>query len=128
MALCAGVPLAGAALAAPGPPRKPPTHQHHVQVGTASYYGKRFAGKKTASGERMSPSKMTAASKTLPLGTKARVTNLKTGKSVAVTVNDRGPYAAGRVIDVSPKAAEALDMKDDGVAPVKVRPLSVPED
>lgn len=74
----------------------------------------------------MSPSKLTAASKTLPLGTKARVTNLENGRSVEVTVNDRGPYAAGRVIDVSPRAAEQLDMKADGVAQVAVRPLSAP--
>ena len=57
---------------------------------------------------------ITAASKTLPLGTRAQVTNLENGRSVAVTVNDRGPYARGRVIDVSPRAAEQLDMKEYG--------------
>jgi len=115
MALAMSAACPGAATAAP--------HHKHTQVGTASYYSHRFAGRKTASGARMSPSKMTAASKTLPLGTRAKVTNLNTGKSVAVTVNDRGPYAKRRVIDVSPRAAEVLDMKDDGVAPVKVEPL-----
>jgi rare lipoprotein A len=113
-----GAPCAGGVIAAPA--------QRHVQVGTASYYGTQAAGKTTASGEKMSPSKLTAASKTLPLGTKAKVTNLRTGKSATVTVNDRGPYAGGRVIDVSPKAADRLDMKQDGVAPVAVKPLGKP--
>jgi rare lipoprotein A len=99
---------------------------HAVQFGKASYYGPRHAGRKTASGIRMSPSKMIAASKTLPLGTKAKVTNLNNGKWVAVTVADRGPYVRGRIIDVSTRAAEMLDMKAAGVAPVKVEPLSVP--
>jgi rare lipoprotein A len=66
---------------------------------------------------------MTAASRTLPLGTVAKVTNQKTGQSVAVEVNDRGPYAKGRILDVSEKAATRLGMKHDGVAPVKVQPL-----
>jgi rare lipoprotein A len=126
IALGMTVPFAGAALAAP-PPHPKPVRHHHVQFGKASFYAGRFAGRKTASGERMSPSKLTAASKTLPLGTKAQVTNLDNGRSVAVTVNDRGPYAAGRVIDVSPKAADKLDMKEDGVASVAVKPLSVPQ-
>jgi rare lipoprotein A len=128
IALGMGLPLAGAALAAPPPATQAPRHSHHVQFGKASFYGKHFAGKKTASGERMSPSSLTAASKTLPLGTKAQVTNLQNGRSVAVTVNDRGPYVAGRVIDVSPRAAEQLDMKADGVARVAVEPLHMPGD
>jgi rare lipoprotein A len=99
---------------------------HRSQVGKASFYGPHHAGKRMANGKPMSPAKMVAASKTLPLWTKAKVTNLETGKSVAVTVADRGPYAPGRIIDVSSKAAEKLDMKEDGVAPVKVTPLSVP--
>jgi rare lipoprotein A len=97
-----------------------------VQKGVASYYGPGFAGKKTASGKPMKPGHMTAASPTLPLGTKAKVTNRENGRSAHVTVTDRGPYAKGRIIDVSPKAAEQLDMKDDGVAPVKVQPTELP--
>lgn len=114
----------GAAAAEKAPGRKLPP----AQSGTASYYGPEFAGRPTASGEPHDPKDMTAASRTLPLGTKAKVTNKETGKSVAVEVNDRGPYAKGRIIDVSPKAAARLGMKDDGVAPVKVQPLKAPPD
>jgi rare lipoprotein A len=92
----------------------------------ASYYGPEFAGRPTASGEPHRPEAMTAASRSLPLGTKAKVTNTETGKSVAVDVNDRGPYAKNRILDVSPKAARHLGMKQEGVAPVKVQPLRVP--
>lgn len=95
-----------------------------TQKGEASFYGPDNAGDTTASGEKLDPRKLTAASRTLPLGAKAKVTNTDTGKSVTVTINDRGPYAAGRVIDVTEKAAEHLGMTEDGVAPVKVRPLS----
>jgi rare lipoprotein A len=105
-------------------PAKP---THRVQVGKASFYGPHHAGKITASGAKMAPSSMIAASKTLPLGSRAKVTNLDTGKSVAVTVVDRGPYAKDRIIDVSSKAADKLDMKDDGVAPVKVQALGPPK-
>jgi len=98
--------------------------KHHVQRGKASYY--RMSGQKTASGKIMKPGKLTAASKTLPLGAKARVVNTETGKSVKVTVTDRGPYVKGRILDVSPKAADKLGMKGDGVAEVKVKPLEIP--
>lgn len=97
-----------------------------AQTGVASYYGTHQAGKTTASGKPLKPHHMTAASRTLPLGTKAKVVNRDNGKSAEVTVTDRGPYAKGRVIDVSPKAAEQLGMKDDGVAPVKVKPVALP--
>jgi rare lipoprotein A len=100
---------------------------HRPQIGKASYYGPHHAGRTMANGKPMAPTKMVAASKTLPLGTKARVTNLETGKSVRVVVADRGPYARGRIIDVSSKAAEKLDMKKDGVADVKVTPISIPK-
>jgi rare lipoprotein A len=98
-----------------------------TRTGVASYYGAGDgkAGDKTASGKPMKPHRMTAASRTLPLGTRARVTNRETGKSVQVTVTDRGPYAKGRILDVSPKAAEKLGMKDDGVAPVKIKPVEL---
>jgi rare lipoprotein A len=123
----AAVGLAGLIGAAPVAAAARAHHHHrlpHVQKGKASYY--RLPGRKTASGKTMKPHALTAASKTLPLGTKARVTNLETGKSVKVTVNDRGPYAKGRILDVSPKAAKVLGMKQDGVAPVKVKPVAPP--
>ncbi|WP_448207541.1 septal ring lytic transglycosylase RlpA family protein [Azospirillum sp. sgz302134] len=91
-----------------------------VHEGEASFYGSDFHGKKTASGQTFDQNKPTAASRELPLGTKATVTNQDNGKSVEVIVNDRGPYVDGRVIDLSKKAAKQLDMIEDGTAPVRV--------
>jgi rare lipoprotein A len=96
------------------------------QRGKASFYSRRFAGKKMADGTPMNPESNAAASRTLPLGTKARVTNLKNGRSAVVEIRDRGPYVAGRNIDVTPKTAKELDMVKDGVAPVEVVPIEVP--
>jgi rare lipoprotein A (peptidoglycan hydrolase) len=90
------------------------------QVGEASFYGDGFHGKKTASGERFDENDLTAAHPSLPLGTNATVTNLDTGTSVEVKINDRGPYAKGRDIDLSKGAAKELGMTKDGVAPVKI--------
>jgi rare lipoprotein A len=95
--------------------------------GKASYYGKKFHGKKMADGTPMNPESNVAASKTLPLGTKAEVTNLENGKKEVVEIRDRGPYVDGRIIDVSPKTAEKLDIKEQGVAPVEVKPIEVPQ-
>jgi rare lipoprotein A (peptidoglycan hydrolase) len=92
----------------------------HAQVGVASWYGKQFARQKTANGEKFSPNMPTAAHRTLPLGTHVKVTNLATGQSTTVRVNDRGPYEGGRVIDLSQSAAKDIGMKHDGVAPVKI--------
>jgi rare lipoprotein A len=94
--------------------------------GKASYYGREFYGKKMANGKKMNPQSNVAASKTLPLGTKAKVTNLDTGKSAVVDIQDRGPYVKGRIVDLSPKVAEELEIKDKGVAPVRVDPLVIP--
>src|SRR5512132_3418122 len=91
----------------------------YVQHGIASWYGPGFHGRKTASGERFNQHELTAAHKRLPLGTKATVTNLKNGKQVEVEINDRGPYARGRILDLSKAAAERLDM-DSGTTPVRV--------
>lgn len=102
-------------------------HSGKAHKGKASYYGGRFKGKKMADGSPMNPAAYTAASKTLPLGTTARVTNLDSGKSAVVTIRDRGPYVPGRIVDVTPKVAEKLDMKEDGVAPVVVKPIAVPQ-
>jgi len=97
-----------------------------VQSGIASYYAKHFAGKPTASGEPHRPDALTAASPSLPLGATARVTNTENGQSVTVEVNDRGPYAKNRILDVSRKAAERLGFKHDGIAQVTVQPLPGP--
>ena len=102
-------------------------HSGKAVRGKASYYAGKFKGRKMADGTRMDPSANVAASKTLPLGTKARVTNLDSGKSAVVEIRDRGPYVANRIVDVTPKVAEKLDMKEDGVAPVVVRPITVPQ-
>jgi rare lipoprotein A len=88
--------------------------------GDASYYANKFQGRKTADGERFNQNKLTAASKTLPLGVKAKVTNEENGRTVEVEINDRGPYVDGRVIDLSKKAAKKLDIEKQGVAPVTV--------
>lgn len=85
--------------------------------GIASFYSQ---GTKTASGERFDPNQLTAAHPTLPFGTKLRVTNTHTGRSVTVRVNDRGPFVPGRVVDVSYSAAQELGMINRGVAPVKL--------
>jgi rare lipoprotein A (peptidoglycan hydrolase) len=120
--------LAGSVLAAPAAPKTPAGAALPPQTGVASYFGHAQAGKTTASGDRAKPaSTLTAASPTLPLGTKAKVVNEDTGKSVKVTVVDRGPYAKHRVIDVSAKAARRLEMKKTGVAHVKVQPIQVPK-
>ncbi len=88
--------------------------------GMASYY---WQGQQTASGARFNPSAMTAAHKTLPFGTKVRVTNLHNGRSVTVTINDRGPFVKGRVIDLSSGAAGVIGMKGAGVVPVSMQVL-----
>jgi rare lipoprotein A (peptidoglycan hydrolase) len=92
----------------------------HALNGTASWYGPGFHGKKTASGEIYDQTKLTAAHKTLPLGTKARVTNLDNGSAVEVEINDRGPFIDGRIIDLSRAAAGALGLVESGTAPVRV--------
>ena len=99
----------------------------HPVIGKASFYAHHFVGRKTASGERLNLNQLTAASKTLPLGTHVKVTNLKNGKTVHVTINDRGPYVRGRDIDLTPRAAEALAMRHDGLARVEIRPEPAPE-
>jgi rare lipoprotein A len=91
------------------------------QVGEASVYGRSFQGKRMASKKRFNPHALTAAHPTLPLGTNAKVTNLETGKAVHVQITDRGPYAKGRDIDLSPQAAQAIGLtRSEGEAPVKI--------
>lgn len=96
---------------------------HYNESGEASYYGAKHQGKKTASGERFDQAQLTAAHRTLPFGTRVRVTNLNNDKSVIVRINDRGPYSRKRLIDISKSAAEQLGMLRSGVAPVRVQSL-----
>lgn len=91
------------------------------QVGKASWYGPGFHGRKTASGEIFNQNRLTAAHRRLPLGTRARVTNLGNGKAIEVMINDRGPYVGGRIIDLSRAAARRLAIS--GVGQVRVEAL-----
>ena len=113
--LASGV-IAGIVSAAPSPP---------AQKGLASVYSDHLNGKKTASGERYDSSGLTAAHRTLPLGAEIRVTNLDNGRSVRVRVNDRGPHAQGRIVDLSSGAAAALGIRT-GVARVRLEIVSQP--
>jgi rare lipoprotein A len=96
--------------------------------GTASYYGGKFHGRRTASGERFNQEALTAAHKTLPLGTKVRVINVRTGDSVEVRINDRGPYHGGRIIDLSKGAARELGMLPAGTAKVRLEVVAKKSD
>jgi rare lipoprotein A len=100
-----------------------PNKKHHIrpyQVGVASWYGKYFDGKPTASGEPYDMNDLTAAHPSLPLGTFVKVTNLRNGRSVVVRVNDRGPVVDGRIIDLSYNAAKVIEMKGRGVQRVRL--------
>jgi rare lipoprotein A len=104
----------------------PPAQAAPAQTGVASYYAKGLAGRPTASGEPHEPNALTAASPSLPLGTRAKVTNTGNGRSVTVKVNDRGPYARNRILDLSRRAAERLGFEHEGLAKVAVQPLDAP--
>lgn len=91
-----------------------------VWQGTASYYGPGFHGRRTANGERFNMYELTAAHRTLPFGTRLRVTNQKNGRSVVVRINDRGPFHGNRIIDLSRGAAATIGMVNDGLARVSV--------
>jgi len=114
----AGLFVTSVAALSPGMATAEPAKAKRVQSGKASWYGPGFHGKRTASGERFDTNDMTAAHRTLPFGTKVRVVNKKTGKSVVVRINDRGPYAHGRVIDLSRASAQAIGIS--GVGAVEV--------
>ena len=92
-----------------------------TQAGEASYYADKFQGRKTANGEIFRQRKKTAAHQTLPFGTKVTVKNLSNGRKVKVRINDRGPFAKGRIIDLSKKAARKLGMVKAGVAEVELK-------
>jgi len=97
------------------------------QVGRVSYYAQRFDNRKMADGNRFNPNSDIAASRTLPLGTTAKVTNVQNGKSATVKIQDRGPYVGGRVVDVTPKVADQLDIRKQGVTNAVVAPIAVPQ-
>jgi len=97
-----------------------------IQTGRASWYGRDFHGKLTSSGEPYDMYDLTAAHRTLPLGTKAKVTNLDNDRKCIVRVNDRGPFVGNRIIDLSYAAAQKLDMIDAGIANVRVEVISTP--
>jgi rare lipoprotein A len=101
-------------------PREEPTYS---ETGIASWYGPNFHGKRTANGEVFDRNLLTAAHRTLPMPSAVRVTNLDNGRSVIVRVNDRGPFARGRIIDLSEAAAEQLGYRNNGVAKVRVEGL-----
>ena len=105
-----------------GKPRttKSVTTSEAYQIGKATYYGKKFHGRKTANGETFNMYALTAAHRKLPFGTKVRVTNLANGMSVVVRINDRGPFVKGRIIDLSYAAAKKIGLVQSGVAKVKL--------
>jgi rare lipoprotein A len=99
----------------------------HKRVGMASVYAKRFTRHKMANGAPMQPQSDNAASKTLPIGTTAKVTNVNTGESAVVKIEDRGPYVKGRIVDLSPSTAQKIGIDSkEGVAKVSVEPIAVP--
>lgn len=127
LALC-GALLSGCA-AHPGIASAPsPPVPDMVQVGAASYFSDSLAGHRTASGLRFDPASLVAAHRTLPFGTRIRVTNLANGRRAVLTVVDRGPFRAGRILDVSPRAARRLGFHRAGLARVRVEVLSPPDE
>jgi rare lipoprotein A len=113
LAGCAAVPKS----APPTPSVEQPTFS---ETGAASWYGREHQGQKTAQGERFDMNKLTAAHRTLPLNTTVRVTNVANQKSIKVRINDRGPFVKTRIIDLSARAARALEIAEDGTAEVRL--------
>jgi rare lipoprotein A len=118
---------AAASQQADSPAKPKPDLSGFKRVGKASFYADKLAGRKMADGTPMDPHDDNAASKTLPLGTTAKVTNLETGQSAVVTIQDRGPYVKGRIVDLSPSTARKIGItRNEGVAKVEVVPITVP--
>ncbi|MFN3389331.1 MAG: septal ring lytic transglycosylase RlpA family protein [Allosphingosinicella sp.] len=112
------MPLVQIDRAAPAPARTPPPERPRGDTVEASYYGKGFAGRPTASGERFDPKLLTAAHRTLAFGTLVKVTDTVTGKSVVVRINDRGPFHGNRVLDLSEGAARQIGLAERGAGKV----------
>lgn len=104
-------------------PPPAPDRAVFTQTGVASWYGKSHHGRTTANGEKFDMEALTAAHRTLPFGTIVKVTNLSNNRSVTVRINDRGPYVAGRIIDLSARAARDLGITENGVARVRLEQL-----
>jgi rare lipoprotein A len=125
------IPRAQVIVVALEPPPPAPAEEKAVlvaqpleQTGVASWYGDEWQGRTTASGKPFDEKKLTAAHRTLPLNSRVRVTDLRTGRSVDVTITDRGPYAKGRMIDLSKAAATKLGIVKDGLVPVRIQSLA----
>jgi rare lipoprotein A len=101
----------------------PVTGTERIQTGIASYYADQYHGRPTASGEIFDMHKLSAAHRTLPLGTRVRVTNLRNKKTIELIINDRGPFIKGRILDVSYRAAQELDFVAEGTTPVRIEVL-----
>ncbi|WBY01259.1 septal ring lytic transglycosylase RlpA family protein [Ramlibacter tataouinensis] len=132
--LSIGLLLAGGAASAGGAARGDGAraarldHSGRKQVGEASFYARKFAGRPMADGTPMDPHGDNAASRTLPLGTTATVTNLDTGQRAVVTIQDRGPFVEGRIVDLSPATARRIGLEpEEGVTTVEVAPIAVPQ-
>lgn len=131
---CSAHDTADASVTQPEPPALPPQpsgpqpdRSGLTRVGVASFYADWFAGREMADGTPMDPGGDNAASRTLPIGTTAKITNIATGRSAVVTIQDRGPYAKGRLVDLSPATAQKIGIsRKKGVARVKVSPIAVP--
>lgn len=109
------------------PAKVQPDLSGDTRIGKASIFAKRFAGRKMADGSKMDPQGDNAASRTLPLGTTAKVTHLETGQSAVITIQDRGPYVKGRIVDLSPSTAQKIGITQrQGVATVQIEPITVP--
>jgi peptidoglycan lytic transglycosylase len=124
-------PPAHEAPASPAPETPPPAAQPspqpvYVETGLASWYGPPYHNRRSSNGEIYNMHAFTAAHRTLPLGTRVRVTNLQTGRSTMVRITDRGPFIRGRILDLSLAAAEAIDVRHAGVARVKVEVVEAP--
>lgn len=125
------VPHAAAPFTAPAAPvpaspvaAPPADTAEEIGSGNASWYGRQFAGRPTASGERFNPAQMTAAHRSLPFGSKVRVTSQRTGQSIVVRINDRGPFHGNRLIDLSEAAADAIGIKASGQGRVTLSLIS----
>jgi rare lipoprotein A len=127
LTLCFGAPIAAQPVVIDHTQKHVLDRSGQSEKGKASYYGKEFFGRTMADGTPMDPESNIAASRTLPIGTKAKVTNLDNGKSAVVEIRDRGPYIEGRIVDLTPKTAEELGMTERGVVPVEVAPIEVPQ-
>ncbi len=120
------------ACATPAPPASAQIRQTdaapergYSEVGLASWYGKPYHGRQTASGRIYNMFELTAAHRTLPFGTRVRVTNLENGRTVVLTITDRGPFVSGRVLDVSLRAAQELRFQNKGLARVRVESIGL---